>query len=57
MPREGEIAEVCLERGVDLAGDVALEAADDVVLGLALGRAAFGVGAGGVPPFRWTGFG
>ena len=32
---------------VDLAGDVALEAADDLRLGLAFGRAALGVGAGG----------
>src|ERR1700689_4446861 len=32
---------------VDLAGDVALEAGDDLRLGLPFGRAALGVGAGG----------
>ena len=32
---------------VDLAGDVTLEAADDLRLGLSFGGAALGVGAGG----------
>ena len=35
------------EVGIDLAGDVTLQAADDLRLGFPLGRAAFGVGAGG----------
>jgi hypothetical protein len=35
---------------VDLAGDVALEAADDVASAEALGLAALGVGAGGGVP-------
>src|SRR5215210_3681012 len=38
--------EVGAEGAVDLAGDVALEAADDLGLGLAFGGAALGVGAG-----------
>ena len=40
-----EVGEVGLEGGVDLAGDVALEAAEDLALGLAFGRAALRVGA------------
>src|SRR3954453_15649876 len=40
--------EVGDEGVVDLAGDVALEAADDLGLGLALGGAALRVGAGGL---------
>src|SRR5690606_33195391 len=36
----------CSEGVVDLAGDVAFEAADDLFLGLALGCSAVGVGAG-----------
>ena len=35
------------ELAVDLAGDITLEAADDLRLGLAFGRAALSVGAGG----------
>ena len=35
------------EAGVDLAGDVTLQAADDLRLGFAFRRAAPGVGAGG----------
>jgi hypothetical protein len=35
------------EVAVDLAGDVTLQAADDLRLGLSFGRAALGVGAGG----------
>src|SRR3954471_18789834 len=42
----GEAGEVGVEGVVDLAGDVALEAADDFGLGLALAAAALGVGAG-----------
>src|SRR5438132_3313635 len=45
----GEGGEVGAEGVVDLAGDVALEAADDLFLVEALGVAAFGVGAG-----AWT---
>src|SRR4051794_3568231 len=41
----GLLEQVGEERVVELAGDVALEAADDLGLGLALGGAAFGVGA------------
>src|SRR5512135_1494095 len=40
--------EVRAEGVVDLAGDVALEAAHDFALGLAFGGAAFDVGAGAV---------
>ena len=35
------------EVGVDLAGDVTLQAADDLRFGFPFGGAAFGVGAGG----------
>src|SRR3954451_9933897 len=42
----GDVGEVVAEGVEDLAGDVALEAADDLVLGLAFGGAAFGVGLG-----------
>src|SRR5688572_7983039 len=42
----GKVGEVCRERAVDLAGDVALEAADDLGLGLALGGAALCVCSG-----------
>jgi len=41
-----EVGEVGLEGVVDLAGDVALEAAEDLSLGLAFGRASLRVGAG-----------
>src|SRR6266566_3431531 len=41
-----EAGEIGAERVVELAGDVALEAADDVALGEAFGGAAGGVGAG-----------
>src|SRR5436305_15330199 len=40
------VGEVCAERVEDLARDVALEAAHDVAVGLAFGRAALGVCAG-----------
>ena len=40
-----EVSEVGLECVVDLAGDVALEAAEDLELGLSFGRAAARVGA------------
>src|SRR5450755_3813621 len=40
------VGEVCAEGVVDLAGDVAFEAAHDVALGLAFGRAALGVCTG-----------
>src|SRR3954454_25347533 len=43
-----ELGEVGAERVEELAGDVALEAADDLGLGLAFGGAALGVGAGAV---------
>src|SRR5687768_15978844 len=43
--RLDEVGEVGAERVVGLAGDVALEAADDLLLGLALGDAPLGVGA------------
>jgi hypothetical protein len=36
-----------LEESVELAGDVADQAASDLAVGLALGAASFGVGAGG----------
>src|SRR5699024_9237433 len=58
LPRRGMLlwmsrgvlgAEVDLDGGVDLACDVALEAADDVLLGLAGLGASFDVGAG-----RWV---
>src|SRR5438309_7854759 len=42
----GEVGEVGAEGVVDLAGDVALETADDLFLVEAFGGAAFGVGAG-----------
>jgi hypothetical protein len=45
-PRECVLAGGGAEVGVDLAGDVALEAADDFLLGFSFGCAAFGVGAG-----------
>ena len=41
-----DVGEVGAEGVVDLAGDVAFEAADDFALGLAFGGAAFDVGAG-----------
>ena len=45
----GGLQSVCWwEVLVDLAGDVALEAADDLAFGQALGGAAFDVGAGGL---------
>src|SRR4051812_29184668 len=40
----------CAQQGEDLAGDVALEAADDLLAGLVFGCAASGVGAGGLMP-------
>jgi len=43
---EVEFGEVCAEGVVDLAGDVALEAAHDFTLGFAFAGSAFGVGAG-----------
>ena len=43
-PRECVLARA--EVGIDLAGDVALEAADDFLLGFSFGCAALGVGAG-----------
>src|SRR5271170_5558238 len=46
-PGECGLASGGAEVGVDLAGDVALQAADDFLLGFSFGRAAFGVGAGG----------
>ena len=45
-PRECALAGGDAEVGIDLAGDVALQAADDFLLGFPLGCAAFGVGAG-----------
>jgi hypothetical protein len=42
----GSAQEVADKRVVELAGDVALEAADDLGLGLAFGGAALDVGAG-----------
>jgi hypothetical protein len=46
----GEFKIVCCDDLVELAGDVALEASDDLFLGQAFGGASFGVGAGaGVP--------
>jgi len=45
-PRECVFAGDGAEVGIDLAGDVALQAADDFLLGFPFGRAAFGVGAG-----------
>src|SRR6266498_4636484 len=44
--REVEVGEVGTEGVVELAGDVALEAADDLGFGQALGGATVGVGAG-----------
>src|SRR5712691_7396605 len=41
-----EAGEIGVERVVELAGDVALEAADDLAFGEAFGGAAGGVGAG-----------
>src|SRR5580693_10485147 len=47
-PREGWASVSCgAQAGVDLAGDVTLEAADDLFLGQAFFGAAFDVGAGG----------
>src|SRR5713226_2088672 len=46
-PREYGLAGGGAEVGIDLAGDVALQAADDFLLGFSFGCAAFGVGAGG----------
>src|SRR5712692_5356306 len=47
----GEVRFVCLrERGVDLAGDVALQAADDLALGLALAGAPRDVLSGRLVP-------
>ena len=44
--RGGEVGEVGAEGGVDLAGDVALEAAYDFALALSFAGAACGVGLG-----------
>ena len=41
----GVLGEVCAECVVDLAGDVALQAAEDLAFGLALGGASLRVGA------------
>jgi hypothetical protein len=41
-----DVGEIGLERGVDLAGDVALQTAHDLALGLAFLDASFGVIAG-----------
>jgi hypothetical protein len=46
-PRECASARGGAKEGLDLAGDVTLEAADDLRLGFSLSCAAFGVGAGG----------
>jgi hypothetical protein len=46
-PRSLALAAGRAEVGVDLAGDVTLQAADDLRLGFPFGRAALGVGAGG----------
>jgi hypothetical protein len=46
-PRECGLPGGGAEVGIDLAGDVALQAADDFLLGFSFGCAAFGVGAGG----------
>src|SRR6266542_2956777 len=46
-PQECVSARGGAQVGVDLAGDVALEAADDLCLGFSFGCAAFDVGAGG----------
>ena len=45
-PRECALAGGSAQVGIDLAGDVALQAADDFLLGFPLGGAAFDVGAG-----------
>ena len=45
-PRECGLADGAAEVGIDLAGDVALQAANDFLLGFPFGCAAFGVGAG-----------
>jgi hypothetical protein len=47
VPGVGASARGGAEVGVDLAGDVALEAADDLGFGFPFRGAAFGVGAGG----------
>jgi len=46
-PRECALSGGSAQVGIDLAGDVALQAADDFLLGLSFGCAAFDVGAGG----------
>src|SRR5260370_3678951 len=46
-PRECALAGGGAEVGIDLAGDVTLQAADDFLLGFSFGRAPFGVSAGG----------
>jgi hypothetical protein len=45
-PRECGLAGGTAEVGINLAGDVTLQAADDFLLGFPFGRAAFGVGTG-----------
>ena len=45
-PREYALAGGSAQVGIDLAGNVALQAADDFLLGFPFGCAAFGVGAG-----------
>ena len=46
----GEVGEVGHEMGVDLAGEVALEAADGFGFGESFGFASLGVGLGGGVP-------
>ena len=46
-PELGALAAGRAEVGIDLAGDVTLQAADDLRLGFPFGRAALGVGVGG----------